>query len=141
MVAFTDDEHCDYCTEIVQLITEVADTSDPVSVETYEIHRDGQKAHELGVERAPVIAIVGQRDYGIRLYGIPSGYEFSTPLHGIHSAGHGQAHLDNSAKTYLMGQRPVDCQVFVTPTCPYRPPRCSVGIEMAVYSDYVSYYR
>jgi len=139
LVAFTDDEHCDYCTEIVQLITEVADTSDLVSVETYEIHRDGQKARELGVQRAPVIAILGERDYGIRFYGIPSGYEFSTLLHGIHSAGHGHAHLDSSAKTYLDGlKEPVDYQVFVTPTCPYCPRAAVLAIEMAVYSDHVN---
>jgi glutaredoxin-like protein len=139
LIAFTDDQHCDYCTEIVQLLTEVAAASDLVSVETYEIHRDAEKARDLHVERAPVIAFVGERDYGIRFYGIPSGYEFSTLLHGIHSAGHGQAHLDASTKTYLDGlKETVDYQVFVTPTCPYCPRSATLAIEMAVHSDLVN---
>lgn len=139
LIVFTDDQHCEYCTEIVQLLTEVAATSDLVSVETYEIHRDAEKARELGIERAPVIAFLGERDYGIRFYGIPSGYEFSTLLHAIHSAGHGHAHLDSSVKTYLDGlTEPVDYKVFVTPTCPYCPRAAVLAIEMAMYSNFVS---
>ena len=139
LVVFTDDEHCEYCTEIVQLVTEVAATSDLVSVETYEIHRDADKARDLHIDRAPALAIVGERDYGLRFYGIPSGYEFSTLLHGIHSAGHGHAHLDPQTKTYLDGLKvPVDYQVFVTPTCPYCPKAATLAFEMAVYSDLVN---
>ncbi len=139
LIVFTDDQHCEYCTEIVQLTTEVAATSDLVNVEIYEFHRDADKARALRIERAPAIAIVGERDYGLRFYGIPSGYEFSTLLHGIHSAGHGHAHLDVQTKTYLDGlKEPVDYQVFVTPTCPYCPKAAVLAIEMAVHSDLVN---
>ena len=138
LTVFTDDEHCDYCKEIVQLVTEVAATSDNVSVELFEIHRDAEKARELNVERAPAIAIVGERDYGLRFYGIPSGYEFSTLLHGIKRAASGKSELNDATKSYLAGlTEAIDYQVFVTPTCPYCPRSAMLAIEMAVESPLV----
>ena len=138
LTVFTDDEHCDYCTEILQLVNEVAATSDHVSVEQFEIHKDAEQAQALNVERAPVIAILGERDYGLRFYGIPSGYEFSTLLHAIRAAARGTSELDDDTKSYLAGlEKPVDYQVFVTPTCPYCPRSALLAMEMAVESPMV----
>ncbi len=139
LTVFTDDEHCDYCSEIVQLVNEVAATSDKVSVEHYEFHRDAQRANALKIERAPAIAIVGERDYGLRFFGIPSGYEFSTLLHAILKASHGRSELDDSTKAYLANLKtPIDYQVFVTPTCPYCPRSAVLAMDMAVESPLIS---
>jgi glutaredoxin-like protein len=138
LTVFTDDQHCDYCKEIVQLVNEVAATSDSVSVQQFEIHRDSEQAQALNIERAPAIAILGARDYGLRFYGIPSGYEFSTLLHAIQRAASGQSELDSATKSYLASlSKPVDYQVFVTPTCPYCPRSAVLAMEMAVESPMV----
>ena len=62
-----------------------------------------QRPTELKIEKAPAIAILGEKDYGLRFYGIPSGYEFSTLLHGIQRAADGKAELDDQTKYYLAG--------------------------------------
>jgi glutaredoxin-like protein len=139
LAVFTDNQDCEYCPQIVQLLDEVAATSSMVSVEKYEIHSDATKARELYIEMAPAIAILGEKDYGLRFYGIPSGYEFSTLLHGIQRAAHGKSELDDETKYYLAGvNNPVDLQVFVTPTCPYCPRAAVLAMEMAVESKYVN---
>lgn len=139
LAVFTDDEHCDYCVEIVQLVNEVAATTDRVSVEQYEIHRDADQAQALNLKRAPAIAILGKEDYGLRFYGIPSGYEFSTLLHSIQRASEGRSELDAQTKSYLAGlEKPVDLEVFVTPTCPHCPPAAVLAMEMAVESKLVN---
>jgi glutaredoxin-like protein len=139
LAVFTDDEHCDYCKEIVQLVNEVAATSDKVSVEQYEIHRDAAQAQTLGLKRAPVIAILGKEDYGLRFYGIPSGYEFSTLLHSIQKVSQGKSDLDDQTKYYLAGlDKPVNFQVFVTPTCPHCPQAAALAMEMAIESKLVN---
>jgi len=139
LTVFTDDEHCDYCEQIVQLVNEVAATSDKVAVELNEIHRDADRASALGIRRAPVIAIIGKRDYGLRFYGIPSGYEFSTLLHGIQTVSRGDSDLEDRVKSYLTGlTKPVNLQVFVTPTCPYCPRTAVLAMEMALQSDLVT---
>ena len=138
LTVFTDDQNCEYCTEILQLVAEVAATSDHVSVEQFEIHRNADEAQSLNIDRAPAIAIVGERDYGLRFYGIPSGYEFSTLLHGIQTASNGHAELDAQTRSYLATlDKPVDYQVFVTPTCPYCPRAAVLAMEMEVESDLV----
>jgi len=139
LAVFTDDEHCEYCTEIVQLVNEVAATTDRVSVEQYEIHRNAAQAQALNLKRAPVIAILGKEDYGLRYYGIPSGYEFSTLLHGIQKASEGKSDLDAATKSYLAGlDKPVELQVFLTPTCPYCPRSAILAMEMAIESKLVN---
>lgn len=139
LTVFTDNQHCDYCEQIVQLVNEVAATSDKVTVAEYEIHQDAQRAEALKIERAPAIAITGARDYGARFYGIPSGYEFSTLLHGIQAVGQGRTDLDNEVKGFLNNlSEPVDLKVFVTPTCPYCPRAAVLAMEMAVESDYIT---
>jgi len=139
LVVFTDDQHCDYCKEILQLANEVAATSDLLTVEQYEIHKDKEKAEELSLKRAPVIAILGQADYGIRFYGIPSGYEFSTLMHGIQKASEGVSALDDTTRYFLAGlPKPVEIEVFVTPTCPYCPQAAILAMDMAVESKLVN---
>jgi glutaredoxin-like protein len=139
LTVFTDDQHCDYCTEIVQLVNEVAATSDKVTVEQFEIHESKSEAQALNIQRAPAIAITGERDYGLRFYGIPSGYEFSTLLHGIQAASTGDTDLDDQVRSFLDGlNQPVSLQVFVTPTCPYCPRAAVLAMEMAVASDLVN---
>ena len=44
LTVFTDDQNCEYCPQIVQLLDEVAATSELVSVEKFEIHTDSVKA-------------------------------------------------------------------------------------------------
>ena len=139
LTVFTDDNNCEYCPQIVQLLDEVAATSGLVNVDKLEIHRDAAKAKELNIEMAPAIAILGEKDYGLRFYGIPSGYEFSTLLHGIQRAGSGTSELDDQTKSYLSGvNNSVELQVFVTPTCPYCPRAAVLAMDMAVESPYVN---
>ena len=139
LVVFTSQTGCEYCKEIVQLAQEVAATSEKLTTEVYDIAAKPEKAKELNITEAPVIAILGQRDYGLRYYGIPSGHEFSTLLYGIQKAGSGTAtDLDTDTMTFLQGlDKPVNIQVFVTPTCPYCPRSAVLAYEMAVASDNV----
>lgn len=140
LVVFTKpEEECPYCPVIVDLVNEVAGTSDQVSAEIYDLSTDGARAAEYAIDKAPAIAIVGAKDYGMRFFGIPSNYEFSTLLHGIQVAGRGTGDLlDDETKAYLATlDKPVHYQVFVTPTCPYCPGAAVLAFDMAVESDKV----
>jgi len=139
LAVFTKADDCQYCPIIVDLVNEVADTSEHVSVEVYDFDADTEKVAEYKVDKAPVIAIVGAEDYGLRFFGIPSNYEFSTLLHGIQVAGRGNSsQLDDETKAYLASlDKPVHYQVFVTPTCPYCPGAATLAFDMAVESSHV----
>lgn len=140
MLVFTKPTGCQYCDVVTELLTEVAETSEQVSLKVYDMTVDTEKATEYRIDKAPAIALVGARDYGLRYYGLPSNYEFSTLLHGIQVAGHGAAaQLDAQSKEYLTSlDKEIFCQVFVTTACPHCPGAAALAFDMAVTSDLVN---
>ncbi len=61
---------CQYCTETRELIEEVAELSDKLSVEVYDFVADKAWSTSAGIDKIPAVAIVDgddAKDYGIRL--------------------------------------------------------------------------
>ena len=113
---------CEFCSETRQLVEEVAELSDLLTAEVYNFVTDKEKAEELGIDKIPAIAIIGAEDYGVRFYGIPSGYEFTSLLLAIKTVAAGKPDLsEEGLQTLAELAEPVHIQVFVTPTCPYCP--------------------
>ncbi|HHY58933.1 MAG TPA: glutaredoxin [Chloroflexi bacterium] len=147
LVVFTQGEggalECQMCAETRSLIEEVAALSDKVSVEVRDFVKDSEVAEAYGIDKIPAVAVVREgdepADFGIRLFGIPSGYEFGTLIEDIRLASSGNPEL--SAKTLeqlaqLTG--PVNIQVFVTPTCPYCPRAVLLAHRLAMASDLIT---
>jgi glutaredoxin-like protein len=136
LLVFTKPEGCEYCDTIVELTTELSEVVDDLTVEVFDISEDEEKATAYNVDKAPAIAIVGAEDYGLRFFGIPANYEFSTLLHGIQVAATGAStQLDDTTRDYLHNlDEPIHYQVFVTPTCPYCPGAATLAYDMAVES-------
>lgn len=138
LVMFTQDFECAYCTETRQLVEEIAELSDRITAEIYDFQADRAKAEELGIDKIPAIAIIGAQDYGVRFYGIPSGYEFASLLHAIRSVAAGKPELSDDALQVVAGiQKPVHIQVFVTPTCPYCPQAVMLAHQLAIASPLI----
>ena len=138
LVMFTQEFECDYCTETRQLVEEIAELSDQLTAEIYNFSTDRKKAEELDVDKIPAIAVIGAEDYGVRLYGIPSGYEFTSLLHAIQMVAAGKPELSDETLAALAElTEPVHIQVFVTPTCPYCAGSVVLGHQMAVASPMV----
>ena len=140
---FTQEMECQYCTETRELATEVAGLSDKIEVEIYDFVADKEIVETYGIDKIPAMAIVKggdePKDYGIRLYGIPSGYEFSTLIEDIAMVSTGESGLDQSTKDELAAlTTPLHLQVFVTPTCPYCPPAVRLAHKMALESELVT---
>jgi alkyl hydroperoxide reductase subunit AhpF len=107
----------DLCRENEQLVREVAGLSDRISVEVLNPAIDRERAAGYGVDRVPAIAVEGERDYGIRFFGVPSGYEFTNLIDSIIVASTGEPALAEETKTALAGlESSVHIQVFSTPT-------------------------
>jgi len=138
LVMFTQESECEYCTETQQLVEEVAQLSDQLTAEIYDLTIDKEKAEELGIDKVPAIAIIGAEDHGVRFYGIPSGYEFASLLHAIQAVAAGQPNLDEETQGFLNTlEDPVHIQVFVTPTCPYCQRSVMLAHHMAIATSLV----
>lgn len=117
LVMFTQTIECEFCEDTRALVEEVASLADKLEAVIYNFITDGDKAEEYGVDKIPAIAVVGERDYGVRLYGIPAGYEFAALIEAIKTVSSGQSGLSDATKESLAGiDEPVHFQVFVTPT-------------------------
>ena len=117
LLMFTQAFECQYCAETRQLSEEIAELSDQISVEVYNFVTDKAKVDEYGIDKIPAIAVVGARDYGVRFFGIPSGYEFMSLLDGIKTVSMGEAELMPETLAFLEDlTEPMHIQVFVTPT-------------------------
>ena len=65
----------------------------------------------------PATAVVGEKDYGIRFYGVPMGYEFSSLLDAIVSVSKADSGLGSETRETLQKlTQPLHLMVFVTPT-------------------------
>jgi hypothetical protein len=103
LVMFTQEFECDLCAEARALVEEVAATSEQLAAEIYNFVTDKEKADSLGIDKIPAIAVIGAEDYGLRFYGIPSGYEFGSFLAAIKAAGSGEAELEDATVLPVCG--------------------------------------
>jgi glutaredoxin-like protein len=117
LVMFTQDFECQYCADTRELTREIASLSDKVEAVIYDFVADKKEADAYGIDKIPAIAVVGEKDYGVRFYGIPSGYEFVSFMEAIKMVSSGQSELSEATREAL-GEisDPVHLQVFVTPT-------------------------
>jgi glutaredoxin-like protein len=117
LVHFTQELNLEYGLEAKQLVQEVAGFSDKLSVETYNFLLDKEKVAEYGIDKVPATVVRNGKDFGIRFYGIPAGYEFATLLDAIVSVSLGESGLGAESKEKLRKiTQPLHLEVFVTPT-------------------------
>ena len=133
LVLFTQEMECQYCTETRSLAEEVAGLSDKIDVEVYDFVKDSEIVETYGIDKIPATVIMkggdDPKDYGIRYFGIPSGYEFSSLIEDIIMVSSGDSGLirRNQREFCEIWTVRVHLQVFVTPTCPYCPPAVRAG--------------
>ena len=142
LVVFTQEFECDLCRENRELVEEVAGLAGgKIGVKVFDFVKDKEKADGFGVDKIPAIAVLGMNgeDWGIRLYGIPAGYEFASLLETIEMVSKGDSGLAPATKEKLKAlAKPLALQVFVTPTCPYCPRAVLLAFRLAMESKHVS---
>lgn len=138
IVVFTQDLECPYCAQTRSLIEELATLNNKISIEVYDFLADFEKAKAYSVDKVPALAIIGEKDYGLRFYGLPSGYEFQTLLEAVINVSRGKTDLSESLKAKIKGINvPVHIRVFVTLTCPYCPTAAIAAYKFAMENDFI----
>ena len=125
---FTQKLECQFCDQTHKLLEEVSGLSDKLSLEVFNFAIDKAKVQEYKVDKIPATIIEGTKKYGIRFFGIPSGYEFTSLLEAISIVSLRDSGLSKDGRRKLKTvDKPVHIQVFITPTCPY----CSRAVQLA----------
>ncbi|MGE5187913.1 MAG: protein disulfide oxidoreductase [Betaproteobacteria bacterium] len=138
IVMFTQEVECRYCSQTRELATDIASLNDKITLEVYDFVANADKAKALGITRIPALAIIGKKDYGVRIYGIPYGYELQTLIEAILNVSKGKTNLTDKTKQILTDVKsPVHIQVFVSLTCPHCPVAAAIAHKLAIESDLI----
>jgi glutaredoxin-like protein len=138
MVMFTQELECQYCAQTRQLLTELASLSDRLKLVVLDFVHDREEAEGYRVDKIPAIVLLGDKDVGIRYYGVPAGYELAALVETIRDLSLGSTNLEDETRERLRTlAKDVHIQVFVTPTCPHCPRAVRTAYMLAQENDFI----
>ncbi len=129
-------QECHFCKETRQLVEEISSLSEKIDLEIYDFEGDKKKVSSFGIDKIPAVAVQSEKDLGIRFFGIPSGYEYTSLIEAIVDVSKGRTGLSQKTKEALTSlSQDIHIQVFVTPTCPYCPLAVRLAHQFALESE------
>jgi NADH-dependent peroxiredoxin subunit F len=136
VLLFTQEVACDACRQQEELLNEVCGLSDKIKLEVHDLLKEAKLAHQYGISKVPGTAVMNDKDYGIRFYGITAGYEFSSLMEALIMVSRGEPGLSHDLEDLLLLiDVPVHLEVMVTLTCPYCPRMVHLAHQMAMAND------
>jgi alkyl hydroperoxide reductase subunit F len=119
-----------------QLLEELASLSEKIELKVYDIISEGDEVESYGIERTPATAVLGDKDYGIRFYGLSAGYEFTSIVESILLVSTRMSGLDPQIEKLVKNiKEKVHLKIFVTLTCPYCPRMVHVADQFALVNE------
>jgi glutaredoxin-like protein len=139
LVHFTQELNLEYGREARMLIEEFASLSERLSLDVHDYLLDQNQVAAYKVDKVPATIVRNEKDYGIRFYGLPAGYEFANLLDAVLAVSQGDVMLSGTAKEKLKAlSRPLHLEVFVTPTWPHCPQAVRLAHRFAMESEFVT---
>jgi len=130
---------CETCAPTRRALEQIAAQNDGITLETFNLVLDKEKAAEYGVDRVPAIIITAPDRDRVRYYGAPLGNELPTFIEALRMTATGETSLSEESRAQLRTlTRPVHLQVFFTPTCVYCPQMISLANQAAIESPLVT---
>ena len=136
---FSTKDHCLLCNEMLELVEEVAKLSDKITISHCDCNEDDPEAKKYKIKHHPSLVIEGDKDYGIRFFGVPAGKEFTTLIESIMLVSSRDPVLAPEIKEMLGKiKKDVNLKVFVTLQCPYCPAMVLRAHKLALASDKIT---
>ncbi|MCL6584063.1 MAG: thioredoxin family protein [bacterium] len=139
LIVFTQEFECQFCQENRTLNEEIASVSDKIDVEVFDFQKNRIEVERYRISQIPATVVMGERDYGLRFYGIPGGYEFNSLLDTIVMVSQRESGLSAESKRRIKGwNKPTRIQVMVTLTCPYCPQVVRTAHQLAFENEFIT---
>ncbi|MHA1950605.1 MAG: protein disulfide oxidoreductase [Candidatus Thorarchaeota archaeon] len=136
---FVQDHDCLYCNDVRDMVDQLAELSDKVTVQEHKGPLDEKDAKEMKVERTPAIVLHGKKPYNIKFYGIPAGHEFGALVGSVIDVSAGVAPLPEDVIEDIASiDKPINIKVFVTPQCPYCPNMTRLAHQASIINPLIS---
>lgn len=129
----------EYCDSTLSILNELTQLSENIKIESHCIDEKNPMVAYYEITTAPAIVIQSEIDVGIRYYGVPSGYEFSTLVNSITIIGNGSVKLPDSFRenSELLTKK-MEIMVFVTPSCPRCPRAAMMANKLAFANENIT---
>ncbi|MFW6115543.1 MAG: protein disulfide oxidoreductase [Chloroflexota bacterium] len=138
LLLFVEGDGCAACGTQQDLLEALADLSDELTLEIYNLQEHRQAVEEHAIDKFPATVPAGEKDYGIRYFGLTAGQEFASLLQTIVMISTGRSGLEPELEALVRRlQAPVHVQVFVTLTCPYCPRMVHTAHQFAYLNDHI----
>ncbi len=134
---------CEFCEQTLELIEDVAELSEKIELQAYDIDEHPEVAEKYRVEKVPGIVVAAKNgdeivDYGIRFAGIPAGHEFSSLIQSLLLVSNRDSGLSDAGREFLSNlETPINLQVFVTTSCAYCPQAVTLAHQLAMESELI----
>lgn len=139
LLHFTQELDCQYCFETKKILGELCELSDKIEFDIFNFQIEKEIVQKFNIDKVPATVVMGEVDYGIRYYGIPSGYEFSSVIEDIIDVSKRKSGLKSETRKMLKQiKKPMHLQVFVTPTCPHCPTTVRLAHQFALENKYIT---
>jgi glutaredoxin-like protein len=136
---FLEEKECLYCNDVKDMVEQLAELSDMITIVEHKGPLDTGKAKEWGVEHHPAIVLHGEDEYNVKFYGIPAGHEFGALVGSIIDVSTGTAPLPPDVIEDIVSiDKPINIKVFVTPQCPYCPDMTRLAHQSAILNPLIS---
>ncbi len=138
LIDFSQQFECTYCEAMHEILSELKELSEKITLTVYDLLEDSSEAEKYGIDMIPGLVVANEKDYGIRYFGIPGGYEFSSLIEAIIDVSKGDTELSKETKQALKKlEKPIHIRVFITLSCPYCPRAVRMAHQMAMESEMV----
>ena len=139
LIFFEQSIGCDPCAATRRALRQIVDADEGVTVETFNLVLDKDKAAEYAVDRVPAVIVAGADRQPVRYYGAPLGGELPTLLEAIRMTRTSDSGLSEATRARLKSlTAPVHLQVFFTPSCGFCPRMVGLANRLAVESPMIS---
>lgn len=139
LVFFTQKNACPSCLNQEQLLRELSALSPKIKLEVLDFILKGDQVINYKIDKIPATTVAGQRDYGIRFYGLTAGYEFSTLIEDIIMVSTGKTGLDPRLEIMVKAITEIThLQVMTTLTCPYCPKMVQTAHRFAYLNNNIT---
>jgi len=141
IVNFTQEIECPMCRETRLFVEEIGSLSEKLKVKVYNFVTDKEIAMRYKIDKIPAIALLDkdEKDYGIRFYGLPGGYEINSFLGAIlELSGKREPIPDELMKRIKSIDRDIHIQVFVSLGCPHCPAAVSTAHRLAMENEHIT---
>jgi len=138
IIFFTQEIECPMCRETGLFVDEIASLSDKLSVKKYNFVLDKEIAEKYGVDKIPAIVLLdkNEKDYGVKFYGLPGGYEINSFLGAIIEISGKREELPEDILSRIKKiDKDIHIQVFVGLGCPHCPGAVAVAHRLAMEND------